>query len=166
MYHPDITSDPKAKEKFQAVSEAYSILGDDRKRRAYDKTLGELPEFNSRTQRYGAVYETRRQRGATHAWEYSRPPPNAHRPSANHSYTYTHTQRTYPQPSSDPFASPYVQNATGKKAPPPHHHRMRHGYHSEADQANRVSSLWRAAQVFGVVLLVATVGGGFGASAA
>lgn len=32
LYHPDVATDPKAKEKFQAVNEAYEVLGDDRKR--------------------------------------------------------------------------------------------------------------------------------------
>lgn len=32
QYHPDVNSDPGAKAKFQAVSEAYAVLGDERKR--------------------------------------------------------------------------------------------------------------------------------------
>lgn len=187
MYHPDIADDPNAKEKFQAVNEAYTILGDDRKRclsnlsppyyrplpfysRAYDKALGDPTMFTRHSQHYGAPYETRRHRGATHAWEYARPSYTAQRQSGTaHHHPgpgFSHPEHTYPRPSSDPFASPYVRNATGKKAPPPHHHRFQYGYRSEADRVGSISSFWRAVQVVGVVLLVATIGGGFGASAA
>ena len=36
-YHPDQSSDPKAKEKFAEVSTAYEILGDEKKRAAFDR---------------------------------------------------------------------------------------------------------------------------------
>jgi DnaJ-class molecular chaperone len=36
-YHPDSSSDPKAKEKFAEVSAAYEILGDEKKRVAFDR---------------------------------------------------------------------------------------------------------------------------------
>jgi DnaJ-class molecular chaperone len=35
-YHPDKSTDPKAKEKFQEIHAAYEILSDDNKRKAYD----------------------------------------------------------------------------------------------------------------------------------
>ncbi|KAK4887670.1 hypothetical protein RN001_003941 [Aquatica leii] len=37
QYHPDVNKDPNAAKKFQAVSEAYEILGDDTKRKQYDR---------------------------------------------------------------------------------------------------------------------------------
>lgn len=38
QYHPDVNkNDPNAAKKFQAVSEAYEILGDDTKRKQYDQ---------------------------------------------------------------------------------------------------------------------------------
>ncbi|KAF5284882.1 hypothetical protein FQA39_LY16932 [Lamprigera yunnana] len=37
QYHPDVNKDPNAAVKFQAVSEAYEILGDDTKRSQYDR---------------------------------------------------------------------------------------------------------------------------------
>lgn len=36
-YHPDKTSDPEAKEKFQAIKRAYDVLSDEKKRRIYDE---------------------------------------------------------------------------------------------------------------------------------
>lgn len=36
-YHPDQSSDPKAKEKFAEVSQAYEIVGDEKKRTAFDR---------------------------------------------------------------------------------------------------------------------------------
>jgi molecular chaperone DnaJ len=37
QFHPDVSSDPKAKEKFQEVLEAYSVLSDEQKRSNYDQ---------------------------------------------------------------------------------------------------------------------------------
>lgn len=53
VYHPDTNKDSSAAKKFQQISEAYEILGDINKRRAYDSTIGrERRPFN---QDYGDV---------------------------------------------------------------------------------------------------------------
>src|SRR6516165_3639410 len=36
-YHPDQSREPKAKERFAEVGSAYEILGDEKKRRAFDR---------------------------------------------------------------------------------------------------------------------------------
>lgn len=37
-FHPDVDTDKDAEEKFKALGEAYSVLGDTGKRRVYDRT--------------------------------------------------------------------------------------------------------------------------------
>jgi len=37
QYHPDVSSDPNAEEKFKEINEAYAILSDSEKRAAYDR---------------------------------------------------------------------------------------------------------------------------------
>src|SRR6202012_5740000 len=41
-YHPDQSKEPKAKERFAEIGQAYEILGDEKKRGAYDR--GEIDE--------------------------------------------------------------------------------------------------------------------------
>lgn len=36
-YHPDVSTEPDAEEKFKEVAEAYAVLGDEEKRKAYDE---------------------------------------------------------------------------------------------------------------------------------
>ncbi|EGO29081.1 hypothetical protein SERLADRAFT_412725 [Serpula lacrymans var. lacrymans S7.9] len=113
----DQTEDPKSREKFQAVSDAYAILGDDRKRREYDRSLKRPapPPTPTPTTSPTPSSTTSRHRPARphpHVWEvhrsgkytYYRPPPGQQT-----SYTWSRT---------DPFTSPHVQRATGKSAMP------------------------------------------------
>jgi DnaJ-class molecular chaperone len=37
VWHPDKCTDPNAKERFQEINEAYTVLIDDKKREMYDK---------------------------------------------------------------------------------------------------------------------------------
>lgn len=184
QHHPDVSDDPMSKAKFQAASEAYSILGDDRKRRAYDRELATGSSSVRRSHSHApgheypysqATYEGRR-RGASYAWErqhphqshtythqthsaYNRPPPGyrAHGTGPN-PYTYAHNSHAQAQYPHNPFASPYVRRATGTK-------KGEKDWQTAEDRARNVSGFWRAVQVFGIVMIVATVGGGFTASA-
>ncbi|GJE86975.1 DnaJ-domain-containing protein [Phanerochaete sordida] len=166
LYHPDLNRDPASKERFQKVGEAYAILGDDRKRRAYDRALvGDSP----RNRHYAAAqpasapywaYETRRRPGATHAWQrqgsasagWNHP---GHVPPHPRSSPYTHPQAGA-QYHRDPFSSPNVQKATGNSRPNPA---------AGIDRYNRISTFWRTMQVICVVMVVATVGNGLSAHA-
>ncbi len=37
QYHPDVSSEPNAEERFKEINEAYTVLNDDQKRAAYDR---------------------------------------------------------------------------------------------------------------------------------
>jgi DnaJ-class molecular chaperone len=48
QYHPDVNKDnPEAAEKFREISEAYEVLGDDEKRKIYDKYGEKYKEYES-----------------------------------------------------------------------------------------------------------------------
>lgn len=47
LYHPDKNPNPKAKEKFIQIEEAYTVLSDDRKRRRYDRRLFRKSNFEA-----------------------------------------------------------------------------------------------------------------------
>ncbi|KAI0078489.1 DnaJ-domain-containing protein [Panus rudis PR-1116 ss-1] len=162
LYHPDVTKDPGAKEKFQAVSEAYAVLGDDRRRRAYDKSLsaadGTRHHHPAASSHY-TPYDTVRRRGATHAWAYKPHPRQRASHTQRTGFDQPHAHPQAPPRRPDPFSSPNVQRATGRSQA------EEAKYRSEMNKVNAESSLWRAIQVIGVVLVVVTVGGGFRASA-
>jgi len=53
-YHPDVSDDPQAEERFKEINEAYAILSDDEKRTTYDRFgkaglygMGGMPDFTT-----------------------------------------------------------------------------------------------------------------------
>ncbi|KAF9236050.1 hypothetical protein BU15DRAFT_77359 [Melanogaster broomeanus] len=69
-YHPDVAQDNAAKAKFIAASEAYAVLGDERKRREYDRTSGSSSHFLGQHGQHPQATTTRpsQQPGFKHFW--------------------------------------------------------------------------------------------------
>ncbi|KAF9793486.1 DnaJ-domain-containing protein [Thelephora terrestris] len=160
-YHPDVNGDPGAQVKFRAISEAYSILGHDRERRAYDRTLVDAP-VSKPGYNYTTFYETRRQRGpkATYAWEPRRSSPSSSNPQSSSSSQHSHSRTQphphpyhYQRPEPSPFFHPGQKHTRGSG---------RRGPTAEQDGAAGVSSFWRAVQVSGLIAVVIALGGTFG----
>ena len=48
-YHPDVTKEKDAEEKFRQANEAHEVLGDAEKRKQYDQYIKLLPRYASGT---------------------------------------------------------------------------------------------------------------------
>ncbi|KZT40966.1 DnaJ-domain-containing protein [Sistotremastrum suecicum HHB10207 ss-3] len=113
--HPDThPNDPAAKSKFQKITEAYSVLGDERQRRAYDRTLADRTHSpaSNHSHEHTWEYEYSYRRGSEtsrHAWQHPR-----RRAQWSHSHSHPR-QAPFSSPfDGDPFSSPHVRNATGR----------------------------------------------------
>ncbi|KAF8638826.1 hypothetical protein AX17_001884 [Amanita inopinata Kibby_2008] len=168
IHHPDISSDPKSRDIFSTLSEAYSILINDRDRRAYDRILQHQQQ---RQQRQASTHESyvnhhwppSKGPRATYAWEY------AHRPrSAYNAYTYTHPMHPHRQGGEQQQRQQEQQRQWQSKPPPlePFPKMSRAGRRAEEaaeefDRVRRVSGVKRALQVIGLMALsFALLGGG------
>ncbi|KAM5539783.1 hypothetical protein V8D89_006596 [Ganoderma adspersum] len=167
QYHPDINKDPAAKSTFQAVSEAYAVLGDERQRRAYDRSILASPSPHTHHHHESShthpSFDARR-RGATHAWEYAR------RPNTSRSYTYppppgsSHYANHHQHSAAggpNPFHNPNVQRATGRRGPLPTDRGP-----TQSDHIARESFFVRAVQVTTLVVVIGMLSHGISANAA
>ncbi|KAI0037022.1 DnaJ domain-containing protein [Vararia minispora EC-137] len=159
--HPDVNPDPKAKERYHAVTEAYAVLSDDRRRRAYDRTLSSPSASAPTTAGYHSqrsahwTYDARRHRGATHAWERRRPPPGSHS-HARHEPNAKHAGRHYD-------ASAHHDSAAWAQTDARHYTYPTTGWQpSPRDKAVQISVLSRLAQVTGIVVAVGWAAAAFG----
>jgi len=157
--HPDRRpDDPLAKEKFTKISEAYSILGSDRQRRIYDRSLDQPSQQSHHSQHtyhdpYSAYEPKRPKRTARHAWSSK----NTAR-GRTWSYTYTYTNsgpRTYTAHSGDPFSSPYAQRATGRRPPTSQEQEQ-----TDHDSIVKESGVVRFIQVASILAFVMFLSGG------
>lgn len=152
-HHPDVSKNPKSKEIFAAASEAYTVLIDDRQRRAYDRNLlhrSSGPSYSTRAPPHSGPR-------ATHAWEHSSRRRHSGFGQAPPDYTYTPP----PHRSRGPSAS-----ASQHYSPPRSHHDARRGtrkdeeFRLQADQIQNTSSLVRAAQVLAALAVSVSMIGG------
>jgi len=61
-YHPDVSSEKNAKEKFQKVTEAYEVLSDAQMRKKYDRKLN---EYRNKKKKKSKKKSTRKKKGRT-----------------------------------------------------------------------------------------------------
>ncbi|KAI6006320.1 hypothetical protein F5J12DRAFT_833685, partial [Pisolithus orientalis] len=133
MYHPDVAGDTASGSKFQAVSEAYSILSDDRKRREYDRSLGSSSSTFGSHHPQATTTRPSQQRGSRSFWVQQHWRSRAHGTHERHpSSSGAHQQPKSGQDRStpNPFHSPHVQRATGWKATESSSRTSSHGHYS------------------------------------
>jgi len=159
--HPDLNPSKDAKERYLKVSEAYNILGDEKRRSDYDRSLQlsttSYPDSSPSTSYPSWMHsDLHRRRGATHAWE-------RHRRSAGPG-----AGRYGPDPhGSQHFYSrynEYTMYGTAKRRGSANANAS--GDSKEDTPEQRVSNesvMWRVVQVVGVLWLVVTIGGGWSA---
>ncbi|KAF9068999.1 hypothetical protein BDP27DRAFT_1421425 [Rhodocollybia butyracea] len=152
-HHPDVSNDPKSKEIYTAVSAAYSILVDDRERRAYDRKMQYEDLPTSANPPY--PYESRFRRRAFHAWRKSRPPPppRSSQSTADPSSRTTYQSKQDSQNSRTNTSYTHANAATdGDKSM---FRRRTEALHREREKVEKISGSIRALQVFLVLIVIA-----------
>ncbi|KAI9438260.1 DnaJ-domain-containing protein [Lactarius indigo] len=149
QFHPDVNKDPQAREKFVAFSEAYAVLGDDRQRRSYDRSLASTNWRCVRCQSAWLLLVSRdHERGPSPERELCLGTQASDLPLAIH-ILLLHNGLSQ---SGDPHI--HRTAASGFRYHPP-----RTGWkETELDRVNRVSGLGRAAQLVGIFVFIAFVG--------
>jgi len=176
MYHPDLNNASKeAETRFIAVSNAWAILGDDRRRRAYDRSLDEANTLPStppspsasawnlgkddlrRRSRATYTSDPRRHPSAfSHAPDHGRPSFGAKRDygaSGRGSYTYSYDYTRGNGGSGRTGTARRKANEAMDKFD-------QKNFKLQAD-----NSVWRFAQVFGVFWIVMSMAGGWSLNA-
>ncbi|KAF8352156.1 DnaJ domain-containing protein [Amanita rubescens] len=146
-HHPDVSSDPKSREIFTVVSEAYTVLINDRERRAYDRVL--QAEHAQHASRPGYASPSRGPR-ATHAWETthrSRPKHEMGRP--------VHPRRREEWWGTERAPAGRRTEGMGRAA------RRAEEAERELDQVRGVSGVMRAVQLVGLLGLSFAIFGGW-----
>ncbi|KAF9226278.1 DnaJ-domain-containing protein [Gyrodon lividus] len=136
-HHPDVAQDNASQARFHAVSEAYAVLGDERKRREYDRTFGSSSHSPGQHPQ-ATTTRPSQQPGSKHFWpnhprNRPRDPTGGHPNAPRHNHPYEHAragkymfyrpppgaQTSYIWSHKDPFSSPFVQRATGQASARP-----------------------------------------------
>ncbi|KAF9528276.1 DnaJ domain-containing protein [Crepidotus variabilis] len=99
-HHPDVSNNPESAKVFRKASEAYAILGNDRERRAYDRTILHQASPPASTQSFYQPSPSKRGPRASHAWEHRtrKKPPSPERPYPNSSSSYANRHYDAPKP--------------------------------------------------------------------
>ncbi|KIK55108.1 hypothetical protein GYMLUDRAFT_881581, partial [Collybiopsis luxurians FD-317 M1] len=163
-HHPDVSKDPKSKEIYTAVSAAYSVLSNDRERRAYDRKRQQdvhpshhhthAPHFHPAANHN--VEWSRRRPGATHAWA-RRPPPPKYKtqdPTRPSGYTASSSgqQGSHNSNKFTDHSSTYANAATDLSKSM--FRRRTEAMHRERERVEKVSGSMRALQVFLALILI------------
>ncbi|KAF9559501.1 DnaJ-domain-containing protein [Agrocybe pediades] len=158
LHHPDVSKDPKSRAIFEKASEAYSILSNDRERRAYDRSLLHRPVARPSASSHPynpRAPPTKQPRGASYAWETrSR---QQRRPPSDFEYKPPPSR---PQAASSQSGNTYSRQAhvdilTGFR-------RTRENRERELDKIRHENPLIRPFQVIVVLLVGTAVIFGFG----
>ncbi|TFK75726.1 DnaJ-domain-containing protein [Pluteus cervinus] len=170
-HHPDVATDPNSKAVYLAVSEAYTVLSNDRSKRAYDRSLLQDAADTS-SSNYHPHAPPSKTRRANYAWEHSsRPRPHPQSPRHNpfegqknpHANTNPSGQPHRPgqgrhYQGSSPFLTyhtldPFYRNPQARRA---------EEAEREMDRVRNESGVIRALQVFGVVAIGISIFGTLG----
>ncbi|KAG8948347.1 hypothetical protein FRC04_009843 [Tulasnella sp. 424] len=163
--HPDRNpeADAVSKEKYLKASEAYAILVDDRKRRAYDRTLdpssgSHAPTHASAPHHHWTNHaDLSRRPRASYAWDLPRRPRATASPHP-HSHTHTHPHRANPSPSGKAYHYPNARRTSTQSSDS----RAETEYERVLAAEERVrkdSGFLRTLQVAGLITAVAAVAG-------
>lgn len=148
-HHPDVSPDPRSRDIFAKVCEAYTVLLNDRDRRTYDKTLQQEQQQQQPGNRAGPTHPwapPNRGPRAKHAWEYR--PRAGYDPTPNHPRRGSKTSEVPPRPA--PHATARRGTERGEEA------------RREMERVGGVSGAKRALQLIGLMgLSFAVVFGGW-----